>query len=214
MAPSSAWQRLPGLARELFDVELEAATLAQLERFVNLVAAWSSRMNLTAARTPDEIVFRHLLDSLAPLRLLGGARVIADFGSGAGFPAIPLALASPQRSFHLIESRRKRCSFLRYVVRRLAIDNARVWEGRGESWAPAEAVDATLGRALRIETLRGLSQRVLPIGGRMIAMRKQESPRDTVLGFREAAALSYRLPHGQTHQAVLFERVSQADCST
>lgn len=214
MAPSSAWQRLPGLARELFDVELEAGTLARLERFVDLVTDWSSRMNLIAARSRDEIVFRHLLDSLAPLRLLGGARVIADFGSGAGFPAIPLALASPQRRFHLIESRRKRCSFLRHVVRSLAIDHARVWECRGESWSPPEPIDAALGRALSIETLRGLAQRVLPIGGRMVVMRKQDSRRNSLAGFEERGALSYRLPDGQAHQVVLFERVSATDCST
>ncbi len=212
--PPSAWQRLPSLARDLFGVELDRFSLERLERFINLVEAWSSRMNLIAARSREEIVFRHLLDSLAPLALLGDSRVIADFGSGAGFPGIPLALLSPQRHFHLIESRRKRCSFLRHVVRSLAMENTRVWEGRGESWEPPEAVDTTLGRALRVDVLARLSHRVVKADGRTIVMRKQQGRHEPLPGFYERAERTYRLPGGQTHQVVLFERQTATDCFT
>lgn len=204
--PPSAWQRLPSLAKNLFGVELEDSTLARLEQFVALVESWSSRMNLVSTRSRDEIVLRHLLDSLAPLPLIGNSKVVVDFGSGAGFPAIPLALLSPQRRFHLIDSRRKRCSFLRHVARSLAIENARVWEGRGEAWDPPEPIDTTVGRALRMDVLVDLSRRVLPVGGHIVVMRKQNERPETIAGFRELAELAYRLPTGQAHQVTLLER--------
>ena len=88
----SLWDRFTSLARELFDVQLEAAELERLERFVELLEAWSEKINLVSAGSREEIVTRHLLDSLAPSTLLPDVIEVADFGSGAGFPGIPLAV--------------------------------------------------------------------------------------------------------------------------
>jgi 16S rRNA (guanine527-N7)-methyltransferase len=123
-------------ARELFGIELGLGEGERFDRYLDLLGAWSKGMNLIAARTRGEIVERHLLDSMAPLRFVRGAATVADFGSGAGFPAVPLAILAPTTRFFLVESRQKRATFLRHVARSLDLANVQIHEGRGEEWTP------------------------------------------------------------------------------
>ena len=95
-------------------IELSAAQAAQLVRHLDLLDEWGQRMNLTAIRERDQQVTKHVLDSLTVLPHLRGER-IADVGSGAGFPGIPLAVLSPARQFTLIDSTGKKCRFLEHV---------------------------------------------------------------------------------------------------
>src|SRR5207302_8465181 len=88
----SAWALLPAHARRLFDSELQAHELAALDRYLRILEQWSVRMNLVATRSRDEIIDRHLIDSLALARWARTARVAVDLGSGAGFPGVPLAV--------------------------------------------------------------------------------------------------------------------------
>ncbi len=123
---------------------------AQLEALATLAAElahWNTRVNLTAITAPDEVVDKHLLDSLAVLPLLKGLAV-ADVGSGAGFPGLPLAIADPDRRFTLIESTGKKVKFIRHAVERLALPNVEVVPARAESYRPARPFDAVVARAL------------------------------------------------------------------
>jgi 16S rRNA (guanine527-N7)-methyltransferase len=104
-------------------------------------------MNLTAITDPADVVDKHLLDSLAVLPWLRGHSV-ADVGSGAGFPGLPLAVADPERRYSLIESTGKKVKFLRHAVERLELPNVDVLQGRAEALRPSQPFDSVISRAL------------------------------------------------------------------
>ena len=204
----SAWAQLPAHARRLFDIELQAHELAALDRYLRILEQWSARMNLVATRSRDEIIDRHLIDSLAPARWAVTARVAVDLGSGAGFPGVPLAVIAPRVRFHLIESRTKRSSFLRHVARTIGLRNVEVWEASAETWRIDEEVDLVVARAISVDLLGAFARRVLASGGRLVAMRKSGAPSVELEGFAELESVAYRLPGGEHHQAVAFERIA------
>ena len=128
-------------------------------------------MNLTAITAPDEVVDKHLLDSLAVLPFLKGLQV-ADVGTGAGFPGLPLAIADLDRRYTLIESTGKKVKFIRHVVERLALPNVDVVLGRAESYKPPQAFDTVVARALGplAEFVR-VAGHLAGKGGRLFAMK-------------------------------------------
>lgn len=125
----------------------DPAITAELTQHLNLVERWNRVYNLTGRRGTDELIDRHLVESLALQRLLVGTRV-ADIGSGAGFPGIPLAICEPRRNFTLIESRAKRANFLRHVVATLALRNVVVAKARAEDLRAEPPFDTVLARAV------------------------------------------------------------------
>jgi 16S rRNA (guanine527-N7)-methyltransferase len=121
---------------------LPASLLPQLSVYLDLLLKWNARTNLTAIRSPEEIVRRHFGESLFAARHLDphgrppGSLTLLDFGSGAGFPGLPIALLRPDIHVTLAESQNKKATFLREVVRTLAL-SVEVWPSRVESM-PAE----------------------------------------------------------------------------
>jgi 16S rRNA (guanine527-N7)-methyltransferase len=128
-------------------VERDAASVAALTAYLSLVDRWNRVHNLTGTRGIRELLDRHLVESLAIQPLLLGSRV-ADVGSGAGFPGIPLAICEPQRNFTLIEARAKRANFLRHVVATLALQNVAVAKTRAEDLTQQPPFDTVLARAV------------------------------------------------------------------
>jgi 16S rRNA (guanine527-N7)-methyltransferase len=163
-------------------------------------------MNLVAVRSRSELIDRHLLDSLAVAKVVRAVRGVADFGSGAGFPAIPLAVVSPGIRFDLVESRGKRSTFLRHVVRTLELSDTRVWQDRAESWKPVSAIDFVVGRALDREVLAAFARRVLEPGGRLAIMRKAAKDVPPIDEFTPLDRFSYELPGALRHEIVVFGR--------
>jgi len=100
--------------------------------YLELLARWNAVYNLTAVRDPDEMVERHLLDSLSIAPFVRGDS-LADLGTGAGLPGIPLAILAPERTHVLIDSNGKKVRFLREAVRTLGLANARVEQVRVEA---------------------------------------------------------------------------------
>jgi 16S rRNA (guanine527-N7)-methyltransferase len=133
---------------------------------------WNRAYNLVATATARDMVTIHLLDSLSIGAHLQGARV-ADVGSGAGLPGIPLALVYPGRAFTLVESRRKRVTFLRHIQRRLNLENVRIVHTRVEDYREgAGAFDSVLSRAFaRLEDMLALCGRLCAPGGHLLAMK-------------------------------------------
>lgn len=128
-------------------LDVRPAEAAKLADYLLLLERWNRVHNLTGIRDFDEMIERHLAESLALRGFLRGQR-IADVGSGAGVPGIPLAIAEPERSFTLIESRAKRASFLSHVQGALALSNVSVEHGRVEDLRGATPFDTVLARAV------------------------------------------------------------------
>jgi len=112
-------------------VEIESGPAGLLAAYLNLLEHWNRVHNLTGIRDRAALVDRHLVESLALAPYVTGPRV-ADIGSGAGLPGLPLAIRLRALHFTLIESRRKRVSFLRHVAAMLALENVDVAHGRVE----------------------------------------------------------------------------------
>ncbi|MEO6968049.1 MAG: 16S rRNA (guanine(527)-N(7))-methyltransferase RsmG [Rhodanobacteraceae bacterium] len=108
---------------------LPAGAIARQLDYLELLQRWNGAYNLTAVRDPGEMVTRHLLDSLAILPFVEGD-TLADVGSGAGLPGIPLAIAAPERRVTLVDSHGKKTRFLREAARALPLPNVRVEQGR------------------------------------------------------------------------------------
>lgn len=102
--------------------ELDEALSRQFEVYLSLLLRWNSRTNLTAIREMDGILTRHFVESIAcAWALPGGIGTLLDFGSGAGFPGIPIALCRPEIRVTLAESQGKKAAFLNEAVRELGI---------------------------------------------------------------------------------------------
>lgn len=134
--------------------DLEAAGLdpgrepvEALAHYLTLLRQWNRVYNLTGIRDARALVERHIVESLALRPLLRGERV-ADVGSGAGLPGVPLAAAEPCRRFTLIESRAKRVRFLRHVIGSLGLANTTVAHTRVEDLPTGPPFDTVLARAV------------------------------------------------------------------
>jgi 16S rRNA (guanine527-N7)-methyltransferase len=101
----------------------------QLSLYLSLIVKWNARTNLTAIRKPDEIVRRHFGESLFLASYLEICPTLLDFGSGAGFPGIPIQLLRPEIQVTLAESQGKKASFLREAIRTLNLPTE-VWAAR------------------------------------------------------------------------------------
>ncbi len=129
-------------------VELSEGQQQQLLAYLALLIKWNKAYNLTAVRDPDEMVSRHLLDSLSVVSFVAeSGQTWLDVGSGGGMPGVPLAIMFPDRSFTLLDSNGKKTRFLTQVKLELKLANLEVVHSRVEQFQPAEAFDGITSRA-------------------------------------------------------------------
>lgn len=130
-------------------LDIDAATQQRLLDYLALLAKWNKAYNLTAVRDVDEMVSRHLLDSLSivpPFETAGGDRWL-DVGSGGGMPGIPLAILFPGKSLTLLDSNGKKTRFLTQVKLELKLDNLQVIHSRVEAFQPELPFNGIVSRA-------------------------------------------------------------------
>jgi len=120
--------------------------IAKSAKYIALILKWNRVYNLTAARTGTEIAIRHFLDSLSIAPYITRKNIL-DFGSGAGFPGIPLAIFLPDYNFTLLESRNKRARFLYQTTLELKLTNVKVVAKRSENFLTDEHFDIIVTRA-------------------------------------------------------------------
>lgn len=129
---------------------LDEALIAPLMRYLAELEKWNATYNLSGIKVVDEMVTRHLLDSLSVLpalpQLADGARLI-DVGSGAGIPGLILAIARPGVQVKTLDSAGKKARFMRHAIRALNLANAAVFEGRAEDHLPVDTYDFIISRA-------------------------------------------------------------------
>jgi 16S rRNA (guanine527-N7)-methyltransferase len=169
MTPGEALDR--GVAE--LDLQLPPQARARMLQHLRLLEKWNRVYNLSAIRDPLEMVSHHLLDCLAVVPHLPPVPqgVLADVGSGAGFPGIPLALARPQWRVTLNDASQKKCAFLRQAVVELGVSNVGIHEGRVEQWKPQEQFDVVISRAFaELERFIDRCRHVVAAGGVLAAM--------------------------------------------
>jgi 16S rRNA (guanine527-N7)-methyltransferase len=155
----------------LLGVRLGEADATRLLTLLEELRHWNRRTNLTAITDPEQMVTHHLLDSLAISPDLTGRRV-ADVGTGAGFPGLPLAVANPDRHFTLIDSNAKKLRFVSHAAGLLALSNVTTLHARAESLRPEAPFETVTARALA--PLPKLLEAVAPLCGphtRVLAMK-------------------------------------------
>lgn len=146
ITPAHAAELASGAAE--LGVTLDETQKQQLLAYLTLLIKWNKAYNLTAVRNPDEMVSRHLLDSLsvAPYVAEGGNHWL-DVGSGGGMPGIPLAILFADRHFTLLDSNGKKTRFLTQVKLELKLANLEVVHSRAEEYHPASPFSGITSRA-------------------------------------------------------------------
>ena len=141
---------------------------SQLLIYIELILKWNARMNLTAIRTPEEIVRRHFGESLFVGTHISACGTLLDFGSGAGFPGVPIQLLRPDVRVTLAESHGKKAAFLQEVVRSLNLPTE-VWAARVETMPAERRFDVVALRA--VEGMdRAVGEAGLRADGRVLIM--------------------------------------------
>ncbi len=106
-----------------FNIEVSEKELALLQKYSVELLKWNRKTNLTSIKDPFEVAVKHIIDSAYPAKIIDGAKKIIDLGSGGGFPVIPLKILKPEISFVMVESSRKKVTFLKHIIRTLNLKN-------------------------------------------------------------------------------------------
>lgn len=167
----------------------------QVAQYVDLLASEPNAP--TAIRDPARIVEDHIADALVAVEagLIPAGGVLADLGSGAGVPALPLAIVCPGLSVYCVEARTNKCDFIRASSSALGLSNVEVVWGRAESWdAGTGLCDVVTARALAaLDVVLEYAAPLLKLGGRLVAWRGRRDRDDELAGVRAADILGLAL---------------------
>jgi 16S rRNA (guanine527-N7)-methyltransferase len=152
-------------------IALDASRCETLLSLVDELERGNAQFNLTAIRDRSSMLHKHVLDSLSLQPYLRGSRV-ADIGTGAGFPGLPLAIADPQRRFTLVEATGKKARFAEQTAQRLSVENVQVVHARAENYRPFELFDTVTARALSsLADFAAYAGHLCAPDGRLLAMK-------------------------------------------
>jgi 16S rRNA (guanine527-N7)-methyltransferase len=176
---------------------LNATQIEQFTVYQQELLKWNAKINLISEKSAKEIVSRHFLDSLTALQFIDNhnARII-DIGSGAGFPGIPLKIACPELQLYLLESNRKKVSFLKHIIRLLGLTETFVLHERVENviknikWK--DCFDITISRAaFKLPELLSFGAFFLAPQGKLIALKGPDVETEFLSCVKSATAHNY-----------------------
>ncbi len=161
---------------EKIDIKFTEEQLNQFYEYMNLLLEWNEKINLTTITDPNEVILKHFIDSLTINKYIKENSTLADVGTGAGFPGIPLKILRPDLKITLVDSLNKRINFLNEVINKLNLVNIETVHSRIEDFGKdkkyRESFDFVTARA--VANLAVLSEYLLPIakvGGQCVCMK-------------------------------------------
>lgn len=204
---------------ELARFGLDDAQIDLCEKFYRLIVEQNRVMNLTTITEPQEFAIKHIIDSLSAWdeKFFRDVETLADIGTGAGFPAIPLKIFRPHLKLCLIDSLAKRTEFLKRVVAALELDGVEIFHGRAEELAKQkifrEQFDVVTSRA--VARLNILAEYCLPfvkVGGKFVALKGKNFREELdeartaikILGGGEILIREVKLPALDEKRAVIY----------
>lgn len=185
---------LPKLQHILNKLQLQIPeeTQTKLIDYLALLARWNQVYNLTAIRDPDEMLTKHIADSLSVAPYLHGKRFI-DVGSGAGLPGMVLAMIFPQQKWTLLDSNGKKTRFLLHAKINLGLENVEVVQSRVETYTPEACFDGVITRAwTSISEMLTTTQQLYCKDAKLWAM-KGKYPEEELAALPEATFTVYKL---------------------
>ena len=186
--------RLQEFALSTLKLHLSPDQINAFTAYENELMDWNEKMNLTAIRSHDEIIFKHFIDSLSCLEVMQtpAPRKVIDVGTGAGFPGLVLKIAIPSIQLVLVESIGKKAAFCEYIAKTLNLEHVTVIQSRAEEIGVdaryREKFDWAIARA--VAGMPVLSEFLLPlvrINGCMLAQKGENGPLET-----QQAAIAFR----------------------
>ena len=186
--------RIADLLHPFLDHHLSDAQLGHISTYIDLLLRWNARINLTAIRDPEEVVTRHFGESFFAASCLfptvvepdarasaidaatarrqgnaapGASPAVIDFGSGAGFPGLPIKIWAPHIHLTLIESHQKKATFLREIARALTLTDVNVFSARAEGFPEGQGTVVTLRAVERFDRALPDAARLLAPSGRL-----------------------------------------------
>ena len=182
----------------------------KIQLYLDLLVKWNYKINLTAEKDPHSILNRHVFDSLQYSRALQPNSRVMDIGSGAGFPGIPLKILFPELNLVLVESQRKRCSFMETAIREIGLEHAVVINARAEDLSREKEgqFDAVLFRAVSgLKPCLIMGDRFLAPGGRLVVKKPPDEiliQQDSLLSLKDnIAIISYQ---GVVSSLLVYEK--------
>lgn len=179
--------------------------------YTHQLIQWNKKINLTAIRDVESIAEKHFLDSIIPAQYIDKDARVADFGSGGGFPGIPLKIVRPDLDIFLIDSVRKKVNFLKHVIRTLELENIDAYHTRIEdlktSHPKSIPFDVVISRAFtELERFVKLSLPYLKDNGCILAMKGKNATDEITPWINENFAVTsfaYKLPFEQSDRKVI-----------
>ncbi len=167
-------------------LKLSPSNQQKIFRHLQLLQQWGSVYNLTGLKTIEDMIVRHVFDSLSIVPDISGSNIV-DVGSGAGFPGIPLSLVYPQKHFVLLDSREKKVRFINHVIQELQLKNVEAIKCRVEQFQPTTCFDTVVCRAFG--NLAEIVQKMFHLccnKGYILSMKGQY-PRDELEAIKQLA---------------------------
>lgn len=190
---------------QLIELECSEQQIKLFNDYLQLLNKWNKAFNLTAVRDINQMLERHLIDSLSIAEHIEGSNLI-DVGTGPGLPGIPLAILWPERNIHLLDSNGKKTRFLTQIQSELDIENITVINGRVESFKPEKRFDGVLSRAFASldEMLQG-SSHLCKNDGYFYAMKGQfpEMELQAIKKPYKVRAIQWRSQEAERHLVII-----------
>lgn len=221
-----AWDEFENFIKNSYKFSLSSGHIEKFKTYLVELIRWNKKTNLTSSTIPEEILYKHFGDSLAYLLLPSGltshssSPAVADIGTGAGFPGIPLKIVYPDINLFLIESTKKKCMFLEHIRHTLKLKNIQILAERTETVAQnnlyREKFDIVLCRAVsKLPTNLELTLPLSKPEGLCIFWKAKNYQSElneshkiaNLLGGTYLSTIEYELPENISHVLLIFKKI-------